>query len=500
MEGLLKESDFSIAAELASHFEAGHDYKRAIHYLILTAGNAARRYAHTESVQLLRQAMDLLPHIPPDARPALEVQILERVSDALYAQGEMEQSGDVDQRAVELSAQAGLKAAQVDALTRLARVLAFRDPDRCIALCERALEVSRTHDDPLLEARTEMLTASWRIVTNGWSAEDVRICESARERIRGLSDEVPAYYEILYAHVESVLGRHEDACRTARAGISSSLENDNLVVYLSAHSSLAQALLHMGQWGEELRVIAAAQRAVENNGNAPWRGIFWGLKAWLQLQACDFQGAAYLGEMLLASHTEEPAGQVRTMALVTSGFASLATGEPARAAEIFSQVCARQLRPRFFMDWYWRLFARLGLGHALLAQGRVEEAETEASVLAEAAQNTADPAFKAFAFRLSACIAIERSDWDAAWNALNQAFSILHVHPAPPVEWRLHETAFDLHSRTGDGAAAAHHRARAAAILTDLARSIAPEEPLHHALLNSPAVRSILAGADAAVQ
>jgi DNA-binding winged helix-turn-helix (wHTH) protein/tetratricopeptide (TPR) repeat protein len=506
MEGLLSESDSSLAAELASHFEAGHDYRRAIHYLILTAGNAARRYAHTESVQLLRQALELLPRIAPDARApleikVLEIQILERISDALYAQGEMEQSGDVDQRAAELSAQAGLKAAQVNALTRLARVLAFRDPERCISLCERALEVSRTHDDPLLEARAEMLAACWRIVTNGWNAPDARVCESARERIRGLSNEVPAYYEILYAHVESVLGRHADACRTAQAGISSSLENDNLVVYLSAHSSLAQALLHLGQWGEELRVIAAAQNAVEKNGNAPWRGIFQGLLAWLKLQACDFQGAASLAETLLASHTEEPAGQVRTMAMVTSGFAALATGEPDRAAGIFSKVCGRQLRPRFFMDWYWRMFARLGLSHALLEQGRDREAAAEASALVEAAQTNADPAFKAVAWRLAACIAIHRRDWDAAWNALNQAFSILHVHPAPAVAWRLHATAFDLHCRAGDAEAAAHHRARAAAILMDLVRSIPPEEPLHGVLLGSPTVQAILSGANtAAVQ
>ena len=61
MEELITGDDPSIAAELASHFQAGHDYKRAIQYLILTAANAARRYAHTESVQLLRQALDLLP-------------------------------------------------------------------------------------------------------------------------------------------------------------------------------------------------------------------------------------------------------------------------------------------------------------------------------------------------------------------------------------------------------------------------------------------------------
>ncbi len=289
MEDLITEADPSLAAELASHFHAGHDYARAVRYLILAATNAARRYAHAESILVLRQALDLLPYLAADIRAALEIQILERVSDALYAQGELEQSGDVDQQAAELATRAGLKPAYVDALTRLARVLAFRDPDRCIAVCERALEVSRAHGDPLLEARAEMLAASWRIVGTGWRAEDARICEAARDRIRALSNEVPAYYEILYAHAECVQGRYEDVCVTTESAISSGLAADSLVVYLSAHSSQAHALLHLGRWGELLRVIAAAQSVVEKNGNAPWRGIFKALLAWLKFQACDIK-------------------------------------------------------------------------------------------------------------------------------------------------------------------------------------------------------------------
>ena len=493
LEQLWNETDPSLAAELASHFQAARDYPRAVQYLILTAGNAARRYAHSESVELLRQALALLPHLPPEARPAMEIRILEKVSDALYAQGDLDQSGDVDQRAVEIGAQAGLKVPQVDALTRLARVLAFRDPDRCITVCDRALEVSRTVGDPLLEARAEMLAASWRIVTNGWSIRNARIGEAARDRIRALSNEVPAYYEILYAHVECVQGRYIEACQTAKASISSSLETDNLVVYLSAHSSLAQALLHLGRWGEELSVIDAAQNAVEKNGNAPWRGIFQALLAWLKFQACDYKGANSLAEILLGIHTEEPAGQVRTMALVTSGFAALASGSADQAAALFRRVCARQLHPGFFLDWYWRTYGQLGLCHSLLALGEAAEAEAEAGKFAEATESSADPAFKVAVLRLEACLAMRRQDWDRAWESLNRAFSVMHASdPVPPVAWRIHATAFELHCRTGDGAAAAHHRARAAAYLLELAHSMPADEPLRATMLASAPVRSLV--------
>ena len=75
----------------------------------------------------------------PD-RPALEIEILEHLSDAHYAQGEMAQSAEMDYKVVELAGQGGFKAAQIKAWTRLARVLAFRDPENCVAVCEKAVE------------------------------------------------------------------------------------------------------------------------------------------------------------------------------------------------------------------------------------------------------------------------------------------------------------------------------------------------------------------------
>src|SRR6185437_6625371 len=120
---LSERPDPAQAAELALHFEEGHDYERAIRYLMVTADTASRRHAHADSAGLLSRAVELLPQITPEAATKLEIELLERMSDALYAQGEMAQSVEVDQKLVELAAPAGFKTAQVDALTRMARAL-----------------------------------------------------------------------------------------------------------------------------------------------------------------------------------------------------------------------------------------------------------------------------------------------------------------------------------------------------------------------------------------
>ena len=115
---------------------------------------------------------------------------------------------------------AGLKAAQVNALTRLARVMAFSDPTRCVTLCERAVRCARTHDDPLLQARTEMLAGTLAHHHQRLERAASRRCAAARQKMaNSLGPEKPAYYEILYAHVAGVLrGEYETPTRSrARA-------------------------------------------------------------------------------------------------------------------------------------------------------------------------------------------------------------------------------------------------------------------------------------------
>jgi hypothetical protein len=160
-----------------------------------------------------------------------------------------------------------------------------------------------------------------------------------------------------------VQGDYEGACQTAYAGIPKSLENNNLVVFLSAHSSLAHALLHLVRWGELLQVVSVALSTAEKNGNAPWTGIFQATLGWLRIQARDFDGALHLAEDLLLKNTEEPAGQVRTMATIIKGSALLARGAPNRHPNA-SRVCATA---RFIRDSFW-----IGIG-ALWAGWRLSE-------------------------------------------------------------------------------------------------------------------------------
>ena len=54
-----------LAAELAAHFEAGHDAPRAVEYLHQAGENTILRHAHREAAHLFTKALNILRELPP---------------------------------------------------------------------------------------------------------------------------------------------------------------------------------------------------------------------------------------------------------------------------------------------------------------------------------------------------------------------------------------------------------------------------------------------------
>ncbi len=483
-EALLAPEDArEFASELAQHFENGRDSDRAARYLIVGAGNAMLKYAHRDSIAMLEHALRLIERSGSDASRKLEIEVLERTSDALYALGDMERSVRVDERAAALAGERGMRAAQIDALTRAARALSFLDPDDCVTVCERAVEVSGAHGDPLLHARTEMLAACWRIVNNGWTQHDAELCEAARRKIRELQGPaLPAYHEILYAHVQSLQGQYADSCAIADAGLARATEIHSLVMYLSSLSSKALALIHLGWWGELRRVLEHGIDLSRKNGNDPWAGIFEAMLAWLHMQSCDFDGARHRAEILLKKHTEEPMGQSQSIALLTAGYSDLATGHAGRAMEMFTRVRNRPTKPKVFLQWYWRMIAEFGLVGSLLELGQLEDAETTAKIFLDEVLATADPALRSPAWDALARVSAARGDLPRALEYSQHAVEEIKGFDLPSVAWRIHNTAALLDKRAGNRDGAEHHRDRAEAALRLVADSFAPADPLRASL------------------
>jgi len=479
-----------IAAELASHFEEGHAYEDAVQYSMLAAETSARRFAYRDAVQTLQHALTLVARIPASARAKTEIDILETLGDAHYCLGAMAECAQAHEAQAARAAEAGLKAAEVSALNSLVRPYGFIDPSQALAAAERAIQVSAQLNDPLLHARCEMLAACTRLIYDTWCTDDAKACASASRRARGSGDFTKiGYPEMLYGYVQSLQGNYREALRIADAGIPQLDRASNLMVHFFSLGGKTLALLYSGQFGELLKIVRAGKTSAEKNGNSPWLFVF--REAWLRTLVLDYEGARQLGEAVADDETGYLRGQPKTISRVAEGYLEIDRGNYEQALLCFRQVLDPELTPRFFLHWYWRMQAQLGISNACLAAGNLANARTQTNRFLESALSTCDPNLQALAWELDVRVAATENNWKRADDSLQKGLAILDNFEIPVTAWRVHSTAYDFCSQQRKEAAEMH-RARAEANIRTLAGSFAPDEPLRRSFLAAAPVSRIL--------
>src|SRR5262249_42727271 len=155
------------------------------------------------------------------------------------------------------------------------------------AAVDEAVALSDGLGDPLLHGRAALLSAGSKLLYDTWRREDWAICESAYRTLQGLSATgLPAYHQMIYAHLQMLQGRYVEALGSLETGIPKVNEPISLMVHLFALSGKTVALLHSGQLGELLRIVRAGREMAAKNGNDPWLFVF--REAWLRSVILDF--------------------------------------------------------------------------------------------------------------------------------------------------------------------------------------------------------------------
>jgi DNA-binding winged helix-turn-helix (wHTH) protein/tetratricopeptide (TPR) repeat protein len=491
LKGLCTPGQQELAGELAAHFEMGRDYRQAVEYLILAADNAVRRFAYREAVQPLDHALALVPRCPAATQVSLEILLQERLGDTHYWFGAMHASARAYESEAARAAAAGLEAARVHALSCLVRPFGLIDPDRGIAAMEEAERLAAGLGDPLQQAHIRLLAAGSRLLYDKWRTNDRDTCASAREAIHRLTGaELPAYPRVIYAHVQLLQGEYTDALRNLDPGMPTMSEPASLMAYFFELSGRTLALLHSGQFGELVQIIRAGTAMAEKNGSDPW--LFSYREAWLRTVIQDFAGARQLCETLTGATTREHSHvQPRTIARLAAGYADIERGRYDDAIQQFHAVLNPEVTPKFFLHWYWRMNAQLGLCNACLAAGNLGQARKEADCFLESACATGEPNLQAFAWEAQARLEMAGQNWTAAADKIQRGLAIVEAFTIPTAAWQVHATFSDLSRHVKDGAATERHRARAEAIILSLAGSFSPDDPLRALFLRAPGVRRI---------
>jgi DNA-binding winged helix-turn-helix (wHTH) protein/tetratricopeptide (TPR) repeat protein len=479
----------AVAGPLAWHFEEAGDYDRAIHYHVMAAENAAGRFAYGDAIRVLEQARSLVPQLAANARGLREIDLLRRIGDAHFWRGAMIECVGAYEAAAARAAAAGLTSARVDALSALVVPFGLIDPDRGIVAIEEAVRLSGTVDDPLLRARTQVAAACTRLMFDTWRTADWEICAAAIEAIHRLSDAgPPAEFRMAYAHLQVARGEYAQALENLDAAGPTENTSTSTMGHFVALSARTLALLHSGRLGELAQLLRAGRDIAEENGNEPW--LFAFREAWLRTAVLDFAGARQLCEGLMArSAATYWHGQSQTISGIANGYAALEQGKYGVAARCFAQVVEPKVK--FFLHWYWRMNAQLGLSNVWLASGNLRKARLDADRFLQSALSTAEPNLHALAWEVNARVAMAEKDWKGAEEKIEKGLAVLQQFEIPTSAWRVHATRSDLYRQLKNETAAEAARARAEAIIMALANSLAPDDPLRLAFLAAAPVRRI---------
>jgi DNA-binding winged helix-turn-helix (wHTH) protein/tetratricopeptide (TPR) repeat protein len=484
----------SMASELALHFEKGHAYERAVYYLILASENAARRYAPKRAIEVLQHALEVLPSLKPESSAHLEVRILQAIGDAYYTLGEMENAADIYATMAVGAARVGLAIERVNALIREGSAASFFNPDRCLAACERAAEVSADLNQLELDACVQLLASSFRIAFNGWRKEDADRCASAMERIGRLGyqdsplGDAVSYAQILYAQIQCTQSDYRGALQNVESCSPRLVETGRTWEYLSSRIAKAFALIGLGRLGEAQRVLMKGMELAEKADNSPWIRVFQGALAHIRFLAFDFEASLRESQALQrAGH--ELVGQAWTLHMLTAGLSELELGRPKQALQHLERLRAGYAGPRSVLDWYWTALGLFGLSSAWLATGNLPNAHRDADLFLQAALSCADQSLQALACAAKAGVLAAEGRSEDARDYIVKALAAVNDLEVPIFDWRVHIIAAEVYHDTGESQAAEWHHARAEALILGLANSFEEGEPLREAILSAAPLR-----------
>ena len=488
--------DQELATELALHFEGGRDYKQAVHYLLLAAHNAVGRFAYRDCLEILHHARELVLKLTPAVRAEIEVRILEFMGDAHFALGALGQSAKAYTAAATQAQQAGLKAAQMHALTSAMYPLGFIDPEEGVAAVEEAVKISMSVNDPPRLALTQMLAAGFRMVFDSGSQTDAELCTSAYETLLRLyPSELDPYQRIVYAHILMVKGNYGEAldlCErsVSEAGASRVGQVVNFLAHFGALSAKTSVLLRTGQLGKVLQITKAERASPDENLSLFWLLSF--CEAWLRTLAFDFEGARRICQASCNAAREYPDRQSYAIDQMAAGNMALHEGKYSQAREHFRHVQDLEVRTKFFMHWAWRMMAQLESSNAWLLSGNVVNACTAADGFLKSAQSSVDPYLQALAWDLKARVAMAQSNLQGARESIQRALAIVDNLETLVAAWQVYATAWQLHRSVKEHKVAEMNRERAETCVLKIANTFAADEPLRTSFLTAAPVRRIL--------
>lgn len=490
LERAYSERPSEIATELAAYFEQGRDYQRAVTYLLRGAETAVRRYANREAVDYLSRALQLVEHLPEPEQEQLRMLALERRGLAYRSMANMKAAADDFATLAEYRLRRKQIELTVGAYLHLATVSSWIDRDRCLAAVQQAVAWSRESTREDFRAHTQGEAAYWNLLWSGWQPEDERAGAQAITVARRMND-LPALgiHVGRYSYFLALQSNYQAADHAAAEGIELTREAGNVHHFLLCYFFRAWSLLHLGHWGEMLRVIREGREIAEKNGHHLWAILLRLELAWLFEHTGDFTRARDLCVQAVQQAEASRFSYGRLLGTILLGQAYLGLNDLPHAIGYFQGITEWLGRERVLMDWILRMPFYYSLGQYYLTHGEFAYARNQAERLCALAIQPGERTYLALGYQLEAAVALAEHHYDQAQTAIDQAYATLEGVEAPLAEWRVSATAMELYQKRNQLDEVQQYRRRSAEVINRLADSLGDEHQLRQNFLTHRPVR-----------
>jgi predicted ATPase len=481
-----------IATALATHFERGRDFPRAIGYFILSGDNDAKRCAHAQAAEHYSHALELVGKLPEEHQFSQRMTLYKKRAEAYLSLRQLQQAESDCITMRTLAQTAGSLEWECRALNVLGIVHNYgRRAEEMGACAKLALGLAETIDHRALWSEAVALLANSRMVV-GSVEEAHALFDQAIPAARAVKHYPALLQGLTYLGVTHFFQTNyaEAAAAEAEATQLAVESNDGFYLSLSLfYLGLSRA--NQGRISEALAALNEALELATRNVNQIALARVPNGIGWVYREIGDLARAIEYNVACVETARRTRAAEAESNALINLVYDYTLAGEPAKAMEAM-----RSVDPLFDReDWNrWRFFDirhQAASAEYWLENRNLDRAEEHARRLLNNAERYGVPKYIATARRLLGEISAAAGDHRAAEEELLCSLEPFAASHAPLAEWKNHAALGRLLASCGRPAAAREAFQRANGVVRQISDSIAYLE-LRSGFWNAPAVRQVL--------
>ena len=486
-----------VAGALATHFERGRDFSKALTCLIQAGDTALSRYATAEALGHFTHGLDLIDKLPAEERLERRSIFLHKRAQAYMSSGRLKEA-KADYAAMrEVCRTAGNLEDECRALIGITTAAHnLRELTDVELYGREAMALAGSTANPALVADAGLQWAIYLGVTGRLPEAQThwdRCIPLARSSANRAALASGLTYQGVKHFWESEYERAE-ATQLEAAGLAAEIRDGFYLPLALFYLGLTRA--NRGRLSEAMASLEEALDLAKRNNNAVAlsrvpNGCGW---VWREIgnlgQAIEFNGGS------VEYSRRFRAAEAESNALINLVYDYLLAGEPEKAAGALESVHPLYERERWNRWRFYEVRHQAAEAELRIVEGKLDLAGEHARVLLDNAGKYGVPKYIATARRLLGEIAALTGDHHTAEDELTRSLEPFAAHPMPLIEWRHHAALARLLASCGRPAAAREAFGRAEALVQGLANSI-HDPALREMFLQTRSIREVLARATA---